>query len=800
MLRLAIHRTPLLRPSALAVFLALSGSVVASPAFAQVQEAAQSFDIPAGQLDVTLTRIARQSGHVISIQPDLVRGLRAAAVQGKFGASEAYRRALQGSGLEVAGNSRGTLTLRPAPSGSSVTLPEVQVSASADAETAYGAVIGYAARRSATATKTDTPLRETPTSVQVIPREVLEDQAALSLKDAYENVSGVQMSGNTLNAQSEVLPYIRGFESSILMRNGLRATTAGAVDMINIERVEVLKGPASILYGALEPGGIVNYVTKRPLAESRHIFEQQFGSYDFRRTLIDSTGKLDDNGAALYRINFARTDSDSFRNSMHLERTAIAPSVLLNISPSTELLLDVSYVKEKQPYDTGIPLDDKGRPLATRSAFFNDSKLAGRENEDLYVGYQLTHRLDSGWTLRNQLQFHRAHNRNEALRPRGIVGNNLTMRYQNEDKQDDETQFVLDATGKFATGGLKHTLLLGVEHIRQTTDWRRFRQNAPAVAISDHPSVSYTPPTTQPMPLEQAETRWTSFYVQDQISLLENDRLKLLLGGRFDDVKTESRTDGVTSSPAISDTAFTGRAGLLYQLNRDHAVYVSSSQSFKPQQAGVVDINNGPLSPERGKQVEAGLKSGFFNDALLTTFSVYKIEKDNVAVFDQDLNNATGQIAYFPGVRQQSRGVEFDVTGNLTSQLKLIASYGYSDTKVLENAGAPLLVGGHLPGVAAQAGKIWVTYEFLRSGPLGGFGIGGGVRHVGKSSAQTDVDLKLDSYTVTDVGVWYNWKNVRASLNIKNLFDKDYIARASFNAIAHPGAPRMLFGSVSIGF
>lgn len=802
--RASVHKLSM-RPMALAVHIAFAGGVMAAMSWsADVQaqagnNAARQYSIPAGPLSAALTQFSADAGIFLVGASELAQGKQSSGVRGKYGVNEALGQLLSGTGIEAYLRPDGSYGLRKLPQGST-TLPEVTVSAKLPDESAYGAVVGYSARRSATATKTDTPLRETPVSVQVIPREVLEDQAAMNLKDAYENVSGVQTSGNTLNAQSEVLPYIRGFESSILMRNGLRATTAGAVDMVNIERVEVLKGPASILYGALEPGGIVNYVTKRPQAESRHVIEQQFGSYDFLRTSIDSTGKIDKNGAALYRVNFAHTDSDSFRNAMHLERTAIAPSVLLNISPSTELLLDVSYVKEKQPYDSGIPLYANGRPRASRSAFFNDPRLAGRENEDLYVGYQLTHELASGWTLRNQLQFHRAQNNNETLRPRGITGNNLQMRYQNEDKRDDETQFVVDATGKFSTGGIDHTLLLGMEYIQQETDWRRFRVNTPNIAITDNPVVSYTPPTNQPMPLEQSKTQWASFYVQDQMSLLESKRLKLLIGGRFDDVKTESRTDGLTTSPTVSDSAFTGRAGLLYQLTQSHSAYFSASQSFRPQNAGVLDANRAPLSPERGKQIEAGLKSGFLDDRLLTTVSVYKIEKDNVAVFDQNLFNLTGQNAYFPGVRQQSRGIEFDITGQLTSQLKVIASYGYTDTKVLENAGAPLQVGGPMPGIAPQAGKVWLAYEFSRSGPLSGLGIGGGIRHVGQASAQGDVNLKLDSYTVTDIGAWYNWKNVRVSLNVKNLFDEDYIARASTIAIAHPGAPRTLIGSVSIGF
>ena len=234
-------------------------------------------------------------------------------------------------------------------------------------------------------------------------------------------------------------------------------------------------------------------------------------------------------------------------------------------------------------------------------------------------------------------------------------------------------------------------------------------------------------------------------------------------------------------------------------LSNQHSAYVSASQSFRPQFAFAVDTTGNPLDPETGRQYELGFKSSLLNDRLLTTVALFEIEKKNVAVFDQALFNATGRSAYFPGVKQRSRGVEFDLAGNLTRQLKVIASYAYTDTEVLQNAADPAQVGQPLGGIAPHAARVWLTYDFDGSSPLAGFGMGGGARHVGKSSAQFDT-TKLDPYTVADVAVWYGWKNMKASLNIKNLFNKNYIARASTNAIAHPGAPRTVVASVSIGF
>jgi iron complex outermembrane receptor protein len=213
-----------------------------------------------------------------------------------------------------------------------------------------------------------------------------------------------------------------------------------------------------------------------------------------------------------------------------------------------------------------------------------------------------------------------------------------------------------------------------------------------------------------------------------------------------------------------------------------------------------VDAAGNPLDPTTGRQYEIGLKSAFLNQKLLTTVALYDIEKKNVAVFNQALSNATGQSAYFPGIKQRSRGVEIDATGSLSEQIKLIASYAYTDTEVLENEGDPAQVGTPLGGVSTNVGRVWLTYDFLKGGDFSGMGLGVGARYVGESTTQFDTNIRLDAYTVADFSMWYHWKNVRANLNIKNLFNEHYIVRASDANIAHPGTPRSLFVSVSMQF
>jgi iron complex outermembrane receptor protein len=771
-------------------------SVQAQELAAVSQKLSATVNIPAGPLGQVLNTYGQQTKQTLIFPSELTEGLSSSGLNGTYTVQQALQVLLENTSIKF--SVRGdTITLSDA-SVDILMFDAVRVSSATLQQTAYGPVDGYAAVRSATGTKTDTPIIETPASIQVISRELIEAQAALNLKDVYENVSGVQQAGNTRNTQSEVLPIIRGFESPSLLRNGLRATATGAVDLINIERVEVLKGPASILYGALQPGGVINYVTKRPQSESHSVLKQILGTDSLSRTSIDTTGAINSSSTWMYRLNAAYTDSDSFRDVVQLTRTSIAPSFLWAPSEQTELLLDFSYTKENQDYDSGIPMSVEGELLVSDSSFFGEPDLQGRNNEDYYASYQLTHQISSTWKVRNQLKFHRADNRNESLRIRSVRNNDteLSLRYQNEDRVEDETQFVIDATATFSTGDINHQLLVGTEFIKQKREWSRFRQNTPNALIINNPSVSFEPPANQIVSDEPSSTEWLSFYAQDQISMLKDESLKLLLGARFDDVVTDAQRTGITSIK-IKDKAVTARAGLLYMLDEKKSVYLSASESFNPQRPGTVDRNGITLDPETGKQIEVGFKSTFFDEKLTSTVSVYRIEKDNVAVYDQAFFEATGLDAELPGVKQRSQGIEWDLTGQLTPQMQILANYSYTDTEVLENKENPSQVGERLGGVSRNLARVWLSYNF--TGNLTGLNLSGGARYVGKTTAQFD-NTPLDSYTTADMAISYQWGQIRVSLNADNMFNQQYIARAASASIAHPGAPRSVLLGLNYTF
>ncbi|MEQ8669903.1 MAG: TonB-dependent receptor [Rhodospirillales bacterium] len=762
----------------------------------------RSFNIPAQPLADALKLFGRQSGWQFSYPADLTRGLRSNAVAGDLAPEAALRALLSGTGINWQSTGPGTVALsKPQSDSNAMVLGPITIEG--QGESAYGPVAGYKASRSATATKTDTPISETPASIQVIPRQVIEDQGAQNLKDVYENVSGVVQGGNTMNAQSEVLPFVRGFESSVLRRNGMRATTVGTVDLANVERVEVLKGPASILYGAIEPGGMINVVTKRPQADARYEMETQAGSYDHYRATADLTGPMTADGALLYRTNVAYTNAGSFRDGQHLDRRSLAPSFLWTPRENTEVLVDFQYTREKQPYDSGVPIGFNGEQLVSDSKTFTLSSLDGRDLRDYSASIQLNREFSDAITFRHQLLIHRAHAENESIRPRSVTGTVgaevIRLRYQNEDRMDDEIQSVADLQGKFSTGNVDHTLLFGSEFSWELSDFLRFRTNLSNLTISEDAQVNFTVPSSQPKQSIRAHNRRLSFYTQDQMSLLEDGRLKLLIGGRFDFVKSESETDGVKAR-AVHASATTARAGVLYELTDAYSVYASASQSFEPQGNTILDVNDNPLAPETGEQLEIGIKAETPDKRFSATASIFHLEKENVAVVDSVHQANTGDVRYFGGVSQRSKGFELDLSGEILPGLNLLGAYSYSQSRTLENPEDATQIGQRLGNVPVHKARVWASYDFPQGTALEGLSLGGGVRYVSDNRAQFDTAVVLDSYWVADLGAKYRWGAMTFNLNVYNLFDEHFYERASNQAIVHPGAPLTVLGRISMDF
>jgi iron complex outermembrane recepter protein len=656
---------------------------------------------------------------------------------------------------------------------------------------------GYRAPNAATATKTDTPLRDIPQSIQVIPRQVIEDQGVQRISDAVRNVSGVSPTPGYGGASNNYT--IRGFQSFRIFRDGFSNNSAETpFSTANIERVEVLKGPASVLYGQLEPGGIVNYVTKQPLSKPYYGVEFAAGSFDYYRPSIDFSGPLSEDKKLLYRLNIAYEKAGSFRDFGFANTFFIAPVFTYNFSPNTSLTIELEYQDIRQFFDRALA---PGLPYWQLPVGFN----AG-EPGDLFPitsfrgSYTFKHRFSENWSLRHAFSIDSSKATRDNVQPRNFQleddGRTLRRVYTLVPQYQDNYSLQTEVIGKFKTGSVQHQLLLGVDYIEANIGFR-FRRE-PYVPLDVFAPIY----RAEPLPTSftnsdfsnNADTDSLGFYLQDQITLLPN--LKLLVGGRFDIVKFKAREvdfldTGIGVISQRDYDAFSPRVGIVYQPIEPISIYASYSRSFNPNTAAV-DINRQPLEPERGTQYEVGIKTELLNKKLSATIAAYSITKTNVATPDPN----DPDVASISAGEFKSRGIEFDLAGELSPGWNLIASYAYNDAFVSQDNSIP--VGDKPTNAPRHTASLWTTYE-IQTGSLKGLGFGAGIFFVGDREIELPNTETLPSYLRSDAAIYYRRNNWKVGLNFKNLGNTRYYDAQGF-ALIYPGAPFTVLGTVSIQF
>lgn len=653
----------------------------------------------------------------------------------------------------------------------------------------------YRVPNSSTATKTDTPLRDIPQSIQIVPQQVIRDQGANQLKDVVRNVSGVIRADDFAGTGDGFA--IRGFQSPNILRDGFRGSQfvsafSSLAEPANVEQVEVLKGPASILYGTLEPGGIINIVTKKPLSDPYYSAEFSVGSFSFYQPQFDLSGPLNRDKSLLYRLNGVYENSSSFRDFTQIERYFIAPVLSWQISDQTKLTFNLDYVNDERPFDSGLVAFGDGVadvPISRRLGEPDDF----RRYENLGLGYLLEHNFSADWKLRNTFRADFSEVKTQAFRPRGLDETTgiLEREFRTTEGQRRSFSLQTDLTGQFKTGSIDHQLLLGVElnRIQEDESGRRIRPFAPIDIFN--PVYGAPIPANPPVFFDTAvRLDALGIYLQDQITLLEN--LKVLMGGRFDVIHNETTDNLFTETVTQTDTAFSPRVGIVYQPIEPISLYASYSRSFAPN-VGFVDLDNNPLPPERGTQFEVGIKAELIPGRLSAALAAYDLTKTNVAITDprdEDFSIAAGKI--------KSQGIELDVSGEILPGWKIIGSYAYTDARVTE--GDEFLPAGNRPAsIPRHSASLWSTYE-IQSGPLQGLGFGAGLFYVGERQGDFDNTFRLPSYLRTDVALFYRRDNWQVSLNVQNLFDIRYFEVAEFRENVQPGTPLSVVGKVSIQF
>ncbi|MBW4642741.1 MAG: TonB-dependent siderophore receptor [Goleter apudmare HA4340-LM2] len=660
---------------------------------------------------------------------------------------------------------------------------------------------GYNPSITSTATRTDTPLRDIPQSIQVIPQQVIRDQGANRLGEILENAPGVTGSFRSPRSVSNFFNS-RGFELEIL-RNGAPDTLGADYSYTvtdNIERVEVLKGPASVLFGIGAPGGVANVITKKPLREPFYEINVTAGNFDTYRGAIDLSGPLNDSKTVLYRLNASANTVGSFIDFFQRQTYLLAPSLTWQIGERITLTFDAEYQKiSGTKSDNGLPAEGTILPNPNgripRNITRGEPTLENDDDTDLYrIGYNLEHRFNENWQLRSSLQtlFYKENVRNAI--PLGFLANQREqpLLYIQSDNFLDSYQFDNYVVGKFSTGSIQHQLVAGFnlysEYLRYTGGG--FEGLLPAIDVFNpvYGRTTLADLTDVLFSEGRFQDKGLGLYLQDQITLAEN--LKVLLGGRFDIYRQDASFEPFFPSASLSEQAFSPQVGIVYQPIKPVSLYASYNRSFTPGSGSASDVS-GQLRPERGTQYEIGVKADI-TDKLSATLALFDITRTNVVTPDP-----INPLRSIQTGEQNSRGVELDLSGEILPGWNIFAGFLLTDAKITEDNTFP--VGNQLNNVPRTSLNLWTKYE-IQSGSLQGLGFGLGIFYAGERQGDLDNSFQLPSYVRTDAALFYRRGQYRAALNIRNLFDVEYFVSASSRNRVFLGDPFTVQGTISWEF
>ena len=655
---------------------------------------------------------------------------------------------------------------------------------------------GYLAKGSVSATRTDTPLREVPQTVVVVPDQVLQDAAATRVDTALD-LAGVGRANNFAGLGLTEFT-IRGFNTGEYYRNGFPINRGypNSPDVVSIERIEVLKGPSAFLYGRGDPGGTFNIVTKQPLAERALAIGTQIGSFNQKRSTFDATGALDEEGKVLARVTGAVEDNGSFRDFVHGDRFYLAPVIVWKPTADTTITLEGELVSTATTFDRGVvPINGNIRALP-RSFFIGEPGIPPVRNDTALGQLRIEHRIDPDWVVTAGAQALGGRLFGDGVGAMNVLRDGRTLRrtFEHRDLSWSDLDVQLNLAGKFDTGPFRHTLLLGFEYdsYRYREIFNRSNANlfpftldllAPRYGQSPLPPLASITNFLQ-------NTQSYGGFVQDQIDL--TPRLHALLGVRVENlglVSTDYRTGRTTS---LQDTVATPRFGLSYDLTDVVTVYGSYGRSFLPNTG--TDRSGRPFAFQQGEGYEAGAKLSLLDGQLSATAAVFDIRRTNVLTVDPvdpNFSVAAGEV--------RSRGFDLTVAGYLAPGWRMIGTYTHADAAVTRDNTLP--VGTRIANIPADTLALQSVYEF-QGAELRGLGLGGGVTYVGARQAGTALStFRLPEYTVFNL-ISYYWitPEVRVYLNVDNVLDTTYYDRAFQNRYATPGTPRTIMGGIAARF
>ena len=638
-----------------------------------------------------------------------------------------------------------------------------------------------------TALKIDAPLRDIPQTIDVIPDQVIRDQRALSMQDAVRNVAGINMA--TGDGQRDQFVIRGNIAYGDLFIDGVRDDALYFRDLSNIERIEILKGPASVLYGRGSSGGLINRVSKKPGTEGGEIVVS-YGSWEDKRGEIDLGHVFTGNDVAV-RLTGAIERSDSYRDQGFLRREAIAPSVLFAPSDRTQILLQADYLRDRRVTDNGIPAF-QGRPVDVRASTYygaaNARAVDFSQSEVWSTTATLDHEFSDTLKLHNALRYYDYTLDRQNTIPNVVneAARTVTLNRQSTDRAEHGWFNQLELSGRFSTGPLEHKLLLGFETGRQSKyELRIDRANIATVDLFD--------PVLPVLPLEVAGTPGThrtgvyktlGFYAQDMISL--GEYWKALAGLRYDRFRQEVH-QRIAGQPdlARTDTFWSPRIGLVWQPTPAQSYYVSWNKSYQPSgETFALSTSSADIAPEKTINREIGAKFDLFDGKLSTTISAFNLKRSDIKATDPIL------LKVVPVGVQRTRGIEISAQLELSQGWQAIASYAYLDARITRSpaldSGVPIQ--GNRPTLTpVNSASLWLMRSFGDR-----FGLGGGVNYVGDRQANLANSVVLPEYITADAMAWARMGKLKAQLNIRNIFDRDYFVsgHGTVGNLNMPGAPR----------
>ena len=681
-----------------------------------------------------------------------------------------------------------------APATTDSVLGEIKIQGARAGETATGPVIGYQAGRSVAGTKTDTPLNEIAQAISVVTADQIADTGARSLQDALGYTAGVSAEQGSYGALSTESFMIRGFEvqpfSGGILRDGMKYQPNvynGAQETYGLERVEVLKGASSLLYGTGAPGGVINTVSKRPSADMLKELAVTVGSDRRRQLAGDYGGALDDAGVWTYRLTGLARQGDSVVDFGDNDRSYVAPALTWRPSAATALTLLSSYQHSKVTDSGNLPIagsllpNPNGRLPVER--YLGEPGFNYFDNTQKTIGYVFTHALGDTLTLNQGMRYFRSELDYKYYQILGI-DDQRTIRRRGRQFSDNTNAVTVDTnlTWKLNAGGVSHTILAGIDYLSQHHD--SDRANTPFAPIDAYAPVYGGPRgATTPTDMWRLRQYATGLYVQDQIKFA--DKWVVLMGGRHDRTR-QVQADLLVGPEKVSqrDNANTGRAGLVYLGANGVSPYVSFSQSFAPEQG---NSRSGALfKPTRGEQYEAGVRYQPAGSALLLTGALYQLTQTNVQTPDPvDPDNYSVQTG---AVR--SRGLELEAKGSPARNLELVAAYSHIDAKTTRTNN-PDELGARQISVPRNTASVWAHYGLAAWGAAP-VKAGVGVRYVGERPGNIFGVPAEPAYTLLDAVLSFDQGNWRYALNANNLADKRYVPSPCYGRGCAYGAPRTL--------